>query len=244
MTFKFKKINKSYKNITFKIRKGTVDSNVIKEVCHRDVYRILNLKEKNETLKKVLDVGAHIGVFTVWVKENFPEAEVFSVEMDRDNYSLLVDNTKDLSNVKLYNAALIGFRGKPRGRSYFTKKGTWGHFLAFEGASGEGGVISEDKIQQDNSLFYREICSFFDEECNSQVDLLKIDAEGIEYDLILSLRDQLSNVSHLCMEVHSWAIPKKGWIDMENILFSNFREITILGKNPSNPKNQFFVYAR
>lgn len=65
------------------------------------------LIELPEHPKTVLDIGGNVGGFTVWAKEQWPEASVYAFEPHPDNAKLFRYNTRALSGVTLAEAALI-----------------------------------------------------------------------------------------------------------------------------------------
>jgi FkbM family methyltransferase len=55
----------------------------------------------------VIDAGAHIGDFSVFVNSSFPATKIFGFEPSRNIYDLALKNTEYYSsNIKLYNQAL------------------------------------------------------------------------------------------------------------------------------------------
>lgn len=62
------------------------------------------------TPKTVLDIGGNIGGFTVWAKEQWPDARVIAYEPHPDNAATFRLNTKSLTGVELIEAALTGSR--------------------------------------------------------------------------------------------------------------------------------------
>lgn len=56
--------------------------------------------------KTVLDIGGNVGGFTVWAKEQWPEASVYAFEPHPDNAKLYRYNTRTLQGVTLAEAAL------------------------------------------------------------------------------------------------------------------------------------------
>lgn len=80
------------KNYKFKIRPGTTDEQVIKEVIGRNQYEKKNISFVIEPSDIWLDGGANIGTFTVLA--SLKGASVICFEPEPDNYNLLLDNIR------------------------------------------------------------------------------------------------------------------------------------------------------
>lgn len=81
-------------------RDGCYDNEILREV--RQHYYPERLPYA--TFQRVIDVGAHIGGFTAFVKEQAPKCTVRAVEQDGDNYHMLLHNVGYLSKVSVYHA--------------------------------------------------------------------------------------------------------------------------------------------
>ena len=75
-------------------REGTNDAMVCEAVIERDEYAIAELDEVDEAV----DIGAHIGAWTVAILLDYPDAWVDAVEPLPDNVMLLTENL-DLNGV-------------------------------------------------------------------------------------------------------------------------------------------------
>ena len=69
---------------------GDVDV-IDKVVCH-DVYRLRQLKAMGLEPSVVLDIGAHIGSFSVLAHSLWPDASIYAVEPNPESYELLCQN--------------------------------------------------------------------------------------------------------------------------------------------------------
>ncbi|MBL0127756.1 MAG: FkbM family methyltransferase [Flavobacteriales bacterium] len=116
----------------------------------------------------ILDIGANIGLATLWFKRRYPNARIIAVEPDAENFELLQLNTKGLSGVELVHAAIaptdgrIGFQREGLNPSAY-------HIRSLQGD--EEGVVA---------LSMTTLLSRFDLQ---RVDLLKLDIEGAEKEL-------------------------------------------------------------
>jgi FkbM family methyltransferase len=85
--------------------RGPVDRAIIQEVWERDAYGVQALDEVPAT---VVDIGAHIGVFTLLAAEAWPGARVIACEADPENFALLRENVAGRCSVETVQAAVVG----------------------------------------------------------------------------------------------------------------------------------------
>lgn len=136
----------------------------------------------------ILDIGANIGLATLWFKHRYPDARIIAVEPDPESFALLERNTRGIAGVERVNAALTaadGFIGLERGGlnpSAF-------HVRPLQ--PGERGV---EAISMPSLLARLNLTA---------VDLLKLDIEGAEKEVFeaddLAWMDQ---VKVIAVELH------------------------------------------
>lgn len=68
-------------------------NNTSDEPCYRQAFGGQYDPLLDLTLGLVLDLGAYIGLSTVWMLSRWPECRVIAVEPDRENFALLKENT-------------------------------------------------------------------------------------------------------------------------------------------------------
>ena len=143
----------------------------------------------------IVDGGAHIGLSVLYHKQRHPGATVVAFEPNPDGFALLRRNVADngLTGVELVNAALapeagtIAFHVPRRG----TRRHTWGSTGAPNPWLRRGG--------------YRRIevpAVRLSERLDRDVDLLKLDIEGMEAAVLDEAGERLSRVRHVIMEFH------------------------------------------
>jgi FkbM family methyltransferase len=137
------------------------------------IYKLPFNRELNP--KRIVDIGAHIGFATLWFAEQYPEAKIESYEPNPFNFQLLTYNTRDLRDrISVYPCAIntceeqtclyLG-NGKRAGW-------TWG-----------GSLIKNHWHKDQNKIPFTMPTILSTEICHSKIDLLKVDIEGLEYDL-------------------------------------------------------------
>ncbi len=169
------------------------DASTLQEVFYKDIY------EKESRIKPgdvVLDVGAHIGCFTLKAaKEAGPEGKVISFEPSSENFKLLSlnVNSNDYTNVNIFNVAAGSEPGTAK-LHIGNRRGT-NSLLPDAGAQQVG--IEEVPIKTLDSVA--------DELKLSKVSFVKIDVEGFELEVLKGARNILSS-SHpsIAMETHDF----------------------------------------
>ncbi len=160
-----------------------------REVWSHHAYYLEDLEEVN----RVVDLGAHIGLATLYFAQIYPTAEIVSYEPDPENYSLLVKNVAEngLNNrVKCINAAVAPKSGtlKLQAPIYLD-----------EWRSGVGIIpkgwrsVLHTKEMEVEAVGIGEILDV-------GADLIKMDIEGMEYEVVTHGR--WDRVTSLVMEVH------------------------------------------
>lgn len=131
-------------------------------------------------IRTVIDVGTHIGAFIVHIKSLFPDASVIGIEPAEENHSFALYNTRHLENVTVHNAFCGSY---PFGELVYHPERPCNYQVkpASAGVSG----MSLEKLM----------------EPFAQVDLLKMDCEGGEYDILPHVQDW-SKVRVLIGEYH------------------------------------------
>lgn len=119
----------------------------------------------------IVDVGANIGVATVWLARRFPEAEVLAIEPSKDALGRLRDNVE---------------RNRLGGRV----KAIYGGVGARDGRAAllAGATSSLNRLGPETGRDREEVVPVFSlrsvvAAAGGFVDLLKVDCEGAEYDL-------------------------------------------------------------
>lgn len=117
----------------------------------------------------VIDVGAHIGYFTVlFSKLVGPTGRVISFEADPDNFDLLKKNTGALPNVTLINKALADRNGTI-------------DFYKINNSTGCHSIIAPTTLNSTKTTVSAiTLDAFLFDEHIDKIDIIKIDIEGAE----------------------------------------------------------------
>lgn len=174
-------------NLQIKIRVDSTDLMALTNVWMIKEYEIEKFHiNKNDI---IIDIGAHIGLFSLLVSKSCLDGKIFSFEPIQENFNLLVDNLKSnkLNNVFPFNLAVAKntsdvklFLDNDDSAHSIFRKDT--NFVSVKS-------ISLQKIFDDNDINFCKI--------------LKLDCEGAEYEIIDSLPDKyFEKIQNIIIEYH------------------------------------------
>tara|TARA_Y100000310_G_scaffold344875_1_gene460187 strand:+ start:7609 stop:8415 length:807 start_codon:yes stop_codon:yes gene_type:complete len=183
-------IYKLRNGINLKVRAGTTDREAMNEVCIYNVYGFGGFEVgEGDT---VLDIGGHVGSFSILVAKRNKSGKVFVFEPDDVNFRILNENLKmnHIENVLPVKKAVSFKNGK---KELFLDSNQEAH--SFFSKSKNPEKISVDVISL--SLFLKK-------EKIEKVDFLKMDCEGAEYEILYNLSDSdLEKIKKISMEYHN-----------------------------------------
>jgi FkbM family methyltransferase len=141
----------------------------------------------------VLDIGANVGLFTLYMKIADPDAVVHCFEPAPSTLELLQRNVGHLPSVQIHPYAL----GKTTGEAtlHLHQLNTGQHSL--------------QRIERDSQycgeviVHCRAAAEEIDELALNAIDVLKIDTEGCETDIFESLGPRIERADYVLLEYHS-----------------------------------------
>jgi len=143
-------------------------------------------------LRYVIDVGAHIGAFTLWVAARGPACRVFAIEPNPEAMGLLSENVERAGlgrRVTVLETAVAGASG--RRELSITTMSPSATLLPVRQRSGARAVAAITMAEA------------IAESGFPQVDLLKVDVEGAEEEIFGELQPEvLASVRALLIECH------------------------------------------
>ena len=180
-------IFKTKTDLRIKIRVRSTDLMALTNVWMINEYDIENFKINTNDI--IIDIGAHIGLFSLLVSQLCKTGKILSFEPVRENFDLLVSNLKlnHVENVLPFNIAVSKNSGS---LDLFLNNDQSAHSIFSK--SSESISVESTSLQK-----------IFDENKISACKLLKLDCEGAEYQIIDSLPSEyLDKIQNIVMEYH------------------------------------------
>jgi FkbM family methyltransferase len=136
-----------------------------------------------EGFKRIIDIGANVGAFTVFASLKSPGATILAIEPEPLNFALLRKNIS-LNNISaICRQAVVSASGGRR-RLFLS------HLPGQHALFGTGDSMEVDSIP---------LAELLETDC----DLLKLDFEGSEYEIVYSLPQELWNrIRYILLEYH------------------------------------------
>ncbi|RAM51557.1 MAG: hypothetical protein C6Y22_10875 [Hapalosiphonaceae cyanobacterium JJU2] len=184
----------------FILETNTLDCQFINEMFIDHQYTRLSGFEISPT-DVVIDFGAHKGIFTVFAAQQTYSGRVISYEPSPNTYNFLLENIKlnNLKNVTAINSAVGLSDGK---KSFYVGEDPGCHMVVSEHPPKN--VDANDVISVDESCFDRII-----EELD-RVDFVKMDVEGVEFEILVNCsKSSLNKIKRIALEYH----PESGSVD-------------------------------
>jgi FkbM family methyltransferase len=179
-------------------RPGTSDTELIYKILlkrgHKAEYAVdPSVRAALGEVRTVLDVGANIGVSTVYLAALFPRASVFAFEPVPENFSMLERNTRHLGSVRAIPVAL-GEKDVSIDMLHSEVASNLGGYSRYGTGSDAGRLLS---VPMRGALRQcRELGVTF-------ADVIKIDVEGSEWEVLTDLgTDFLSKTKFVIGELH------------------------------------------
>lgn len=182
------------KNISVYIR-DDVDFSVFNEIFKYREYKSCEEVLINANKGIVVDVGAHIGFFSIYSYCLNTKVKIYAIEPEKNNLDYLSLNKKEnkIENIKIIDCAI-------------TEKTRDGELVVTDDSINNYVLLSEDF--EDSKLKFQKIKIFSLEDffINNKIDrvlLLKMDIEGGEYKIFESIKyETLSKIDNIILEYH------------------------------------------
>jgi FkbM family methyltransferase len=181
--------------LRFSVRGGTDDLSVLNEAAMLNPY----LGSGHIQLQQdsvVVDLGANMGDFTIMAAALCPLGRVYAVEPMSEYIPVLQANTtlNLLSNVEIIQVAI----GDHEGETRLSVAGVQSSMYFDSGVSTNAAIETTRLTTLPQLMRDRRI---------EQIDLLKMDCEGAEWEILEAAHEVLPRIQQICMEFH----PARGW---------------------------------
>jgi FkbM family methyltransferase len=187
--------------LQYTLRPGTTDRGIINETWIRRDYSPDGFGI-NPT-DTILDIGGHIGAFTVWASKQARQGRIITVEPTKSNFALLQQNVQDnrLTNVTLVKRAVAAQTGTAQ--LALASQNTGGHSFTV-------GLFESD-VQSFETVETTTLASILADYGIERVNFLKIDCEGAEYEIFFTAsHDILRRIDKIAMEFHELDAERNG----------------------------------
>jgi len=189
-----------WNGIRFKIKTEhlNTDSNVIYEIWKKNCYKVNKKDFVEREGNIIIDIGAHIGIFSVLCSFIKQDALILSFEPDLENFSLLKKNiilNKSENNIKPFP---ICVSGSDTMKILYKSKKSIGHTIT------PNEFIIKNEIQASHKVPCITLEQIFTGEKIKLCDFLKIDCEGSEYDILLNTPSEIfKKIKKISLEYHN-----------------------------------------
>ena len=182
-------------SVSLKLRNTGSDFDVFNQMLISKEYKaaVEMLHDNANEINTVLDLGANIGLASVYFSEQFPQATIIAVEPDVNNFKMLEINAKNSSRIKTLQKAIWHDNRNVKVVSDFRDGKDWSKRVSETSESG-----AELNVQTTT------ITEILNSEHIEVLDFLKIDIEGAEKEILnrnVNV-DFLDRVRVLCIEIH------------------------------------------
>lgn len=177
------------------IRAGSNDRFIFDEIFFQEIYR-RGLPPASATIKTIVDVGAQVGMTSLWLHTLYPEAQIYSLEPMPENASQLeknIANNQWSSHIHAHRLALSDKKGEIVMTRNPENKG--GHSMFAQEFHGEEVRVPCMSLED-----------FFVQQGIQACDFMKMDVEGAEYPIFYASSAQtIEKIRCLAMEHHTVA---------------------------------------
>ena len=169
----------------FYLRRNTSDTSTFYQVFSLEHYKI----EFHNKPKYILDLGANIGLASIYFKKLFPDATIIALEPDVSNFKMLLKNTQRYSGIHCIQCGI--WNKNVRLEVMNIGKGDWAYMTKEAEHAHDGSVsgITVDELMTKFDIPY--------------IDILKMDIEGAEKEIFeIGYSRWMPKVRTLIVELH------------------------------------------
>ena len=174
-------------NKKIKVRTDTTDFMALANIWLLEDYKIKKFEIRSNDV--IVDIGAHIGIFTIYASQFCNNGKIYSFEPVKENYDLLLNNIElnRLEQVKPFNLAVSNTNNDV---TIYINDDKAAHSV-FPSSKSSVNVksITLQNIFEENNISH---CNF-----------LKLDCEGAEYEILCNLPTKyFKKIDKIVMECH------------------------------------------
>ncbi len=178
-------------NIEVKIPKDELAR--VKEIFQGHDYSILPQRRFSGS-RVIVDVGANVGIFSIYMKMNYPNSQIYCFEPVPSTIELLRQNLRLVPDSFIFPFGLSNENRKEKIQIHATN-------------SGANSIKINEKNQGNYTttvdIELKDAAEFIDNLKLKDINILKIDTEGCEVEILKSIESKLINVDYVLAEYHS-----------------------------------------
>ncbi|MDR0680865.1 MAG: FkbM family methyltransferase [Dysgonamonadaceae bacterium] len=167
----------------FSMRAKTSDFFTFIQIFIKEEYNI----DFDSHSRFVIDAGANIGLFAIYIKNKYPETIIICIEPDPENFELLQRNVTPYKDIYCENCGLWNKDTKLKVYDKYNK-GKWAMVVEEDVINGNVSAISMNSLLNKYDM--------------NVVDILKIDIETSEKQLFFDNFEWLPKMNTIVIELH------------------------------------------
>jgi FkbM family methyltransferase len=193
---------------TLSLRRRTSDLGSFMQVFGNNDYNLRRLERWhdilflystlcNEGSPLILDLGANVGLASLYFAKNWPNANIIAVEPEERNYRLMCENLAEIDNVRPLHAAVAGEDAAVK--IVDLNAPAWEMRTEVVGSETSGAIaaLSVPSLLRQAPQ-------------GSLPFIVKIDIEGFENNLFSKNTDWVELFPVIIIELHDWLLPGQG----------------------------------
>jgi len=182
-----------YKNNDIFYRSGSSDIHIIYEILLKKGSKGEYWVPNNIYPEIIFDIGGNIGIASIYYANKFPNSKIYTFEPIKENFDILVKNTKPYKNIQPFNTALGDLDGEIEMNLSDNEDNFGG------GSMYDVGIDTSKKVK----VKIMKSSTFMEKHQIQSVNFIKIDTEGAEYDILKSFDSSvLNNVTWIIGKLH------------------------------------------
>lgn len=225
-------------NATVLLRRHTSDLAVFEQIFANNDYNLRRLKRWSEIFELytsfasqgcplILDLGAYIGLSSLYFAKNWPKAHIIAVEPEEQNYRMMCENLAGIGNVLLLHAAVASEDGAVNIVNPDAEAWAMRTEVAARETTGTG-IIDGLSVQSLLRMAPQ----------NSFPFIVKIDIEGFESNLFSKNTDWVEQFPIIIIELHDWMLPGQGVAtNFLRVIAQQHRDLLLVGENVISVRN-------
>lgn len=163
-----------------------------REIWNQEIYSF----ETDTNCPNIIDIGSHIGISILYFKALYPNSNILSFEPNPISFEILKENIQSngLENVTLINKAIYSSECKKD--LYIDNSGSnW---------DSNSSLIEHSWSGKESTKPIEISCTRLDKyiENMNEIDMLKVDIEGLETDVLNSHKNIFTKVKNIAVEYH------------------------------------------